>query len=148
MGAARAFGFQTPTVPPDLCEAFTINYFTALRWLGSTPPRRRIPWLSAPLSSFFSCLLLHRLLASPYTELTEGARRGNVPTNPLTPLLSLTMFTRRFYHLGCGLHLRFLRPDGLLLGLLLNCDKCSILLSTTGSAFFHTFPSATVYKRT
>jgi hypothetical protein len=34
MGAARAFGFQTSSIPPDLRETFTINYFTAATAVG------------------------------------------------------------------------------------------------------------------
>jgi hypothetical protein len=57
-----------------------INYLTASTAIP--PRRRRIPRLSAPLSSFFSYLLLHSLLASLYTELTERARRRNIPDQP------------------------------------------------------------------
>jgi hypothetical protein len=93
-----------------------------------------------PLSSFFSCLLLHRLLASLYTALADRARRRNTPDQP-----SYTMAFVDDTHAvsalsGVAFIYRFLHFHGPSLGLLLNCNKCSILLSNAGPAFFHTLP--------
>jgi hypothetical protein len=91
-----------------------------------------------PLSSFFSCLLLHRLLASLYTALAHRAHQRNTPDQP-----SYTMAFVDDTHGVSALPdvafiFKFLDFHGPLLGLQLNCDKCSILLSTTGPAFFNT----------
>jgi hypothetical protein len=119
--SAFIFFLRPLTTPPPCFSLYQTNYAASLL---------------LPIPNSLSSLLL----------LTPNSLNAPVaamfPTNPLTPLLSLTIFTRRFSNLECGLCLQFLRPDGLLLGPFLYCDECGILLSTLGPAFFHTFPSA------
>jgi hypothetical protein len=94
-----------------------------------------------PLASFFSCFFLHRLLASLYTAIAERVRRLNNSDQPFyyTPLLSSTILTQFLPSDGAFIF-KFFYFHGPSLGLLSNCDKCSILFSTTGPAFFQSLP--------
>jgi hypothetical protein len=97
----------------------------------------RIP--GCPLSSFFSCLLQHRLLDSLYTALAEHAHRRNTPDRP-SYTMAFVDDTHGVSALPDVAIFKSLDFHGSLLGRLLNYDKCSILLSTTGPAFFHSLP--------
>jgi hypothetical protein len=130
---------------PDLLYLFDLLYPLDGNCVWFTRPDGTGDWFrqeegesqGCPLSSFFSCLLLHKLLASLSIALLDRAQHHDSPDQP-----SYTMAFVDDTHAVSALSdvafiFRYLRDHGPPMGLLLNPTKCSILLSTSGPAFFH-----------
>jgi hypothetical protein len=129
---------------PDLLYLFDLLYPLEGNCVWFIRPDGTIDWFrqeegesqGCPLSSFFSCLLLHKLLSSLATALLNRAQHHASPDQ-----LSYTMAFVDDTHAVSALSdvafiFRYLSEHGPPMGLILNPTKCSILLSTSGPAIF------------